>query len=145
MNKTIRLEGDAALQKAFKKLSKDAALEVGKAIDATGLKVRGEIIKKYQKGPKTGIVYELSNPTRIHRASAAGQPPATDTGRLANSIVYDKKGPLTCEVSTDVKYGPWLEFGTMKIMPRPNWVPTIKENEKSYLNRIEQAIKRASK
>lgn len=145
MTQTIKIEGSEALQRALRKLGEDARKEVKKEIDKTGLSLRGNIVKKYQRGPATGIVYEKYNPRRTHQASAAGEAPATDTGRLASSVTFESTGPLTVEVSTEVEYGPYLEFGTRDIAPRPNWVPSVQEEEPKFNERIERALKRATK
>lgn len=145
MSVTLKLEGTEALARALRKLDADARKEVKKAVDATGLSLRGTIVKKYQRGPATGEIYEKYNPRRTHQASAPGEAPATDTGRLANSVVTEDTGPLTIEVGTDVEYGPYLEFGTRTIAPRPNWVPSVQEETPKYIRRVEAAIKRATK
>lgn len=145
MSVTLRLEGTEALNRALRKLDEDARKEVKKAVDATGLSLRSTVVKKYQRGPATGEIYEKYNPRRTHQASAPGEAPATDTGRLANSVTIDDVGPLTIEVGTDVEYGPFLEFGTRTIAPRPNWVPSVQEEEPKYARRIEAAIRRAAK
>jgi phage gpG-like protein len=145
MKTTITLEGTEELARALRKLDADARKEVKKAIDATALSLRGSVVKKYQRGPATGIIYKKTNPTRTHQASAAGEAPATDTGRLANSVTTKDAAPLVVEVGTEVEYGPWLEFGTANIEPRPNWVPSVQEEQPKYINRLEAAIRKASK
>lgn len=145
MSVTLRIEGADALSRAIARLDREAQKEVKKAIDATGLSLRGSVVKKYQRGPATGQIYEKYSPRRTHQASAPGEAPATDTGRLANSVTVEDIGPLTIEVGTDVEYGPWLEFGTRTIEPRPNWVPSVQEEEPKYVKRIEAAIRRASR
>lgn len=145
MSVTIKLEGTEALARALRKLDADARKEVKKAVDATGLSLRGTIVKKYQRGPATGEIYEKFNPRRTHQASAPGEAPATDTGRLANSVTTEDVGSLEIEVLTEVEYGPYLEFGTRTIAPRPNWVPSVQEETPKYIRRVEAAIKRAAK
>jgi len=86
-----------------------------------------------------------------HRASAPGEPPAPDTGRLRASITFtvDKAirkrysyqggsgetylpdpgtglfGTLWGYVGTNVNYGYYLERGTRRILPRPWFYVTI--------------------
>lgn len=145
MSVTLRLEGTEALNRALRRLDADARKEVKKAVDATGLSLRGTIVKKYQRGPATGEVYQKYNPRRTHQASAPGEAPATDTGRLASSVTIEDTGPIEIEVGTEVEYGPYLEFGTRDIDPRPNWVPSVQEEEPKYVRRVEAAIRRAAK
>jgi hypothetical protein len=64
----------------------------------------------------------------MHRASAPGQPPAVDTGRLRASITHQVGGPvynsqvgiaLYVRVGTGVAYARYLEFGTSRMAARP--------------------------
>jgi hypothetical protein len=143
MIRTIKLEGTEELRKAIIKLSKEGRKEIKKEIDKTGLSLRGSVIKKYQRGPATGIIYTKYDPKRIHQASAPGEAPATDTGLLANSVTFKEVGPLEVEVLTEVEYGEWLEFGTASIEPRPNWVPSVQEEQPKFIKRLEAGLKRA--
>jgi HK97 gp10 family phage protein len=64
-----------------------------------------------------------------HQASAPGQPPATDTGRLLNSIGHtvgsDADG-LYADVSARVAYAVFLELGTRYMAPRPFLRPALR-------------------
>jgi phage gpG-like protein len=53
------------------------------------------------------------------RASRPGDPPAPDTGTLRNSITTEQVSPLVVRVGTNVIYAPPLEFGTVRMAPRP--------------------------
>ena len=53
-----------------------------------------------------------------HRASAPGDPPAVDTGRLRQSVRYEIAGNVGL-VGTDLDYGKKLQFGTRKVAARP--------------------------
>lgn len=65
-----------------------------------------------------------------HRASAPGQPPAVDTGRLRQSYTLqsgeDRRGPFV-DIGTNIAYAPWLEFGTRKLAPRPHLRRAVRE------------------
>lgn len=76
--------------------------------------VRNEIIDQLSH-PGTGRVYGN------HQASAPGQSPAVDTGRLRQSIDIDdsKISSLKIRVGTNVQYAPALEYGSRTIAPRP--------------------------
>lgn len=69
-------------------------------------------VEGIQRGPKSGRIYQKYNPRRTHRASAPGQYPATDTGRLASSIAVEppsnRENPVA-RVGTAVRYGLYLE------------------------------------
>jgi hypothetical protein len=140
---TVTLQGGDQLLSALRKISKDAEAEIALAVEATAIELRGEIVKGYQKGPASGVTREKYNPRRTHTASAPGEAPATDTGRLASGTQYSMTGKATAEVSNAVKYGPYLEFGTQAIAPRPLWIPKTVEAQPKLVKRLEAALKRA--
>ncbi len=142
---SMKIEGTAELNKAMQKLSVDAERYVSDAVKATGLELRGDIVKRYQRSAATGRVYQKSNPNRTHQASAPGEAPATDTGRLASSVVFSRAGRLSAEVETKVAYGPMLEFGTQKIAMRPAWRPAIEAMQPKFQKRLEAALRKAMK
>lgn len=140
---SITVKGTKELTAALKKMSKEAGVRVDKAINATGLELRGEIVKGYNEGGKVGVVYEKYNPRRTHRASEEGQAPASDTGRLANSVVFNRTKSHSASVGTNLDYGFFLEFGTQDIAPRPLWVPEVVRITPKYLKRMETALWRS--
>lgn len=75
------------------------------------------IIKVGMAEPKTGNMYGN------HQASAPGDMPAMDTGNLANSIMVEFEEPTIAVVYTNVDYSAHLEFGTMRMAPRPFMTP----------------------
>ena len=142
MKQRARIEGQDELVAALKKLGEGAEIEIDRVVQATGLELRGEIVKMYQRHTPTGIIYEKYNPRRTHQASAPGEPPATDTGRLAGSVEYTKVGQVAAEVGTQVNYGAWLEFGTLSIAKRPAWLPAIEIIRPLFRRRMETALSR---
>jgi hypothetical protein len=143
MSVTLKLEGEAQLMEALRKLGAEARAEARKAVQATAIEVRGDIVKGYQRGPASGVTRDLSSPNRTHTASAPGEAPATDTGRLASGTEYKMTGGMSAEVGNNVEYGPYLEFGTMRIAPRPLWRPTVIAAGPKFRARMETAIERA--
>ena len=137
----IRVEGGDQLLAALQKLGRDGEREIARAVQATALEIRGDIVKRYQRGPKTGKQYTRGNVT--HQASAPGEAPATDTGRLASATEYSMTGKLSAEVSNSVIYGPMLEFGTQSIEPRPAWRPAVADATPKFNRRMETAIRKA--
>ena len=103
-----------------------AAIVVHKAaIDvlASGSPGRGhEYNSRGSKGGKGGARVK-------HRASAPGDPPATDTGRLRKSIAWsiEKGGPVSARVGSTVNYAKYLDpaaqesspAGKGVVLPRP--------------------------
>ena len=93
--------------------------QLAQALTESALVVQAEARQSILKGPKTGRVYVRRGRIR-HRASGPGQPPASDTGTLARSIVIDvDKDKMTASVGSNVKYAPFLELGTSRMAARP--------------------------
>lgn len=82
-------------------------------------------------GAKTGRVYRRRGVT--HQASAPGQAPASDTGRLVQSgrTTYDK-GELSGTAQWSTAYAEHLEHGTETMEPRPFARPAL-ENQKAEI------------
>ena len=83
---------------------------------------------------RTQIIQNLSQPGRgrtyvrirsTHTASAPGDSPAVDSGRLRQSIAVVKVGAGVYRVGTNVVYAPGLEFGTRKVSARPFLRPAL--------------------
>ncbi len=81
-----------------------------------------------------------------HRASAAGQAPASDTGRLVGSI-KTKYQPreLAGTVTASAKYAPFLEYGTRKMQPRPFMRPALANKSKQVTAVIQREIAKVLK
>lgn len=96
--------------------------------------------------PKSGRVYEKYAPRRTHQASAAGQYPATDTGRLLGGVrmVMPSAPRLEGQVGTAIVYGAYLEFGTARMDARPWLMPSFEKAkigvEKELKTRLESRI-----
>lgn len=140
---SVELLGEQQLQAALAKFAKEAQGEIDKAVTSAGIELRSIIVKGYQKGPKTGKVYTRG--TVDHQSSAPGEAPATDTGRLVNSVYFEKTQRAVVAVGSMVVYGEYLEWGTRKIAPRPLWRPSVEKIKSKFRNRIEIAIKKAAK
>lgn len=139
MSLELKIEGMAELQAALRKASADAQEAVGVAVIGTAMELRGDIIKRIQDGPASGAVYARGSVS--HQASAPGEAPASDTGDLAvRGIQWDKTGPMSATVGSDLVYAAALEFGSGRIDPRPAWVPAIEKITPKYIARIEKAL-----
>ena len=103
-----------------------------KATTMACIHVTNEAKKKLShKG--TGRLYTSREGKGDHRASAEGEPPASDTGQLRRTVGYDVKTNISGyvgRVGTPEKYGLELERGTSRIAPRPWLKPTEKETRK---------------
>lgn len=80
--------------------------------------VKDRMVERVMEPPKSGKIY--TRRSIKHQASAPGESPASDTGRLVQSmtVIYDApKVMATINVATD--YAASLEFGTMHMAARP--------------------------
>lgn len=118
---------------------------MGDVVDATtiiALSVMADAKRSIQRGDKTGVTYQLYGPKRTHQASAPGEAPASDTGRLANSINMHTLNPLSYAVFTNLPYGRYLEFGTTDISERPWLRPARDINAQEFKDSITAALLR---
>lgn len=141
---SLTIEGGPQLEAALRQYGAKAERLVADAVNATGLELRGDIVKRHQQGPKTGEVYQKYNPRRTHRASAPDEAPATDTGRLASSVNFRREGRMSATVGSDIVYAAMLEFGTSRVAPRPAWVPAVEAMRPKFQQRLEAALRRAA-
>lgn len=145
MSGRIEIEGLDELQRAMRKASKEAKARVARVVTSTAINLRADVVKRIQRGPASGAVYIKTNPSRTHTASAPGQSPASDTGRLANSIEFDQVGPMTATVGSKLVYAAALEFGTddsgaPQIEPRPAWVPAVEKITPKFMSQLRAAL-----
>lgn len=124
-----KITGIKELSAALKALGPEVTAKVRMLNLKTGLAVQMDAIKSIQRGPKTGRQYTRRSVT--HQASAPGEAPATDTGRLAGSVKRVDDG-IEVAVGTSVEYGAFLEFGTSKIKPRPWLFPALEANRQKW-------------
>jgi len=143
---TGRIEGLDETLKAFARMGEAGQREGARAVSATGQKVRSDAIKSIQRGIKSGRVYERGpgqNLSQTHQASAPGQAPATDTGRLVSSIKSTNSG-LSGKVFSKLDYAFWLEHGTLSMEPRPYLNPALQANKQYFIDQLTKAVNRAA-
>ena len=143
---TSRIRGGDELRKKLQNIPKKLLKPITNALDIAALQAATEAKRLVAKGPKSGILYQKYVPRRVHRASAPGQPPATDTGRLVASIRHRvQEGGLVAEAFSDVAYAPHLEFGTRTMRKRPFLKPAFVKTRKRNLKNIANAVARVTK
>ena len=104
--------------------------------------IRGEAIKSIQTGAKSGVMYQMYNPRREHRASAPGQAPASDTGNLVSKIIVKQKTRNITNVESNANYSAFLEYGTSKMQPRPFMLPAFEKSKKPIINAVFNRVKK---
>ena len=108
--------------------------------------VRNDAISSIAQGAKSGRVYRKYNPNRVHKASAAGEAPATDTGFLVSQINLEMDvDRFGASVDSKAPYSSFLEFGTSQMSARPFLQPALEINKKKITANIRRAIKKAGK
>ena len=88
---------------------------------------------------QSGRIYKRG--AKIHQASAPGEAPAIDTGALANSIQVTPYGRTGAMIYTTMQYADVLEFGGVKVAPRPYMGPAIDKIAPKFLAAMAQLLK----
>lgn len=149
MSVRISLEGSKELQAALRDMSDDVRNAVNDAVVGTAVELRGDVIQSVQNGPASGRTYQKYKPRRVHTASAPGQPPMSDTGRLASSIYFTEsfgaRRGLEAQVGSNVVYARYLEYGTSRMAARPFFRPAVEEMRAKFQSRLEAAVSGATR
>lgn len=100
-----------------------------KTMHKVGVLCVNNVKRTIRSSGASGRQYGRRGPGRPpHRASAPGEAPASDSGRLMRSYTHmvgvDTNGAYV-DVGTNIDYAPFLEFGTSKMLPRPHLRPAI--------------------
>ena len=131
---TVRWNGDDV----FRRARQGATVGV---IAATAL-VEEESVRRIVEDPKTGIIYQRGD--RVHQASAPGEAPASDTGRLiaSRNVEIEDEAPVG-RVSYNTEYARALEMGNEKIAPRPYLRVSLESKSDEVGGTINQFIRDA--
>ena len=144
MSVAIQVNGLNEVRGAIARFGDEVAAQVAKAMDATALETLTDVRRAIQGPPKTGREYpRRKNGDNVHRASAPGQAPATDTGALVSSTYFTRVDSLTAAIGSRLEYAFYLEFGTMRMEARPSWVTAAKKNVPRLEKRLEKIIAQA--
>jgi HK97 gp10 family phage protein len=147
MDVSFKIEGLDQLHKASANMVQAVNKEVTKALFVSAQQVEKEAKLSIASGQKSGRVYQRGSVT--HRASAPGEAPASDTGRLINSIasyLNSSKGLESFVVAGRgiVKYAAMLEFGTSKMAARPFLFPALEKSKAFIQERLNKAVRDAA-
>ena len=145
MDFSFRIEGLDAITQASDRVKQAVADELNKAVYASAQKVSSEAKRSLLDGNKSGRIYKHGSV--LHRASAPGEAPASDTGRLVNSINSYAVGngeAISVAGRGTVKYAAMLEFGTIKIAPRPFMLPALEKSRAWIGERLNKAVRKAA-
>lgn len=99
--------------KRLDEISDDLILD---SINDIAMDTQQEAVRGIHRGPASGQPRGDGS-----RASAPGEFPMSDTGRLANNVdmILATPAKLSAKVGTNIIYGAYLEFGTSRMAARP--------------------------
>ena len=123
------------------RLQKDMEVPFQEIVKGGGQLIRGEAIKSIQTGSKSGVMYQMYNPRREHRASAPGEAPASDTGNLVSKIIVKQISQDITSVESNANYSAYLEYGTSKMEARPFMLPAFEKSKKPIINAVFKRVK----
>lgn len=132
------------LQGKLKALAPAIEKEVAKQLYVGALAIEAEAKTQITQGTKSGRTYKRRSVT--HQASAPGEAPANDTGRLVNSIhVTTDEGGQVARVHAGpgaVSYAAALEFGTSKMAERPFSRPALAKAKPEIEKKLKAGIQK---
>jgi hypothetical protein len=143
MTITLDVQGADAIRGMLQRMTAEAEARVARVVTETALIVDTDIKTRIQRGPKSGKVRRRGSIT--HQASAPGEAPATDTGTLVSSVVFEQTKRLEATVASRLAYAYYLEFGTQRIRPRPAWVPAVEKARPDFVRKVAEAIAGAAR
>ncbi len=138
MTQRLTVQGTKELNAALERMSEKMQAQVAEVVQETAAGLEAGVKLRMQQSTPTGRTYNRG--AISHTASAAGQPPAPDTGVLMGSIYHQMTGPMSAVAGSRVEYSSFLEFGTFKMAKRPAWVPEIEETRPRFLKSIKQIL-----
>lgn len=144
MEFSVSVEGLDKLAQANLRVQQSIIKELKIGLYASAQRVETEAKKSILSGKKTGHIYKLRSVQ--HRASAPGEAPASNTGRLVNSInsYLNTLGTALESIVVAgrgvVKYAVMLEFGTAKIAPRPFMLTAFEKSRQWIKDRLARAV-----
>lgn len=137
---SMKINGGKALADALRNASKDVQQEASDAVLDFATDMHSDVVRAVQRGPASGVVYEKYTPRRTHQASAPGEAPMSDTGRLASSIYFQQRGKVSSVVGTKIEYAAFLEYGTRRMAKRPFFAPAFERGKRVFAAALKKAI-----
>lgn len=139
----VEAKGLEEVGRLMRRYGEAAADQLDDDLRRAAVDTRSNAVRSIQRGPATGRIYPPVTGRRgqPHQASAPGQAPATDTGRLVGSIAFEKtRGGWAAGTSLD--YGKHLELGTLHMAARPWLVPAANEAAETLRTRVLEGLRR---
>jgi len=97
-------------------------------------------IKADMEQSKSGRTYKRGS--KLHKASAAGESPAIDSGALYSSVQTDTDiNSITAAVFTNAEQAEILEFGGVHMEPRPFMTPAVAKIRPVFFKLMKEVLK----
>src|SRR5690625_1194748 len=141
----MKIEGLDELNAVLAKFPAEFKREAAALVNRTAQNIRNTAVQSIDREPSSGNTYEKYTPGRTHTASAPGQPPNTDTGRLAGSIRAVMSGTPTASVDALADYAVHLEFGTRDMAARPFMTPAVEAEREKFRKGVNDLTKKAAR
>lgn len=145
----MRIAGRDSLRRKLGDIPKRTRKAVFRVLQQGGQLVADEAARRIIDGPKTGAVRPSKwRKGAKHQASAPGESPASDSGRLAQSITWvGQEAALQVDIGTATPYAAPLELGTEDgtIAPRPFLGPALRDMRGRISAGITEAVRRSTR
>lgn len=131
----MKIHATVSRKQKYASVDRQYRQQADNIISRAGLLVMNEAKRSIQLNLGGGRTYGN------HTASAAGQPPNTDTGFLVSNIFLKKDNDgLGCDVESRADYSIHLEFGTRKMQARPFMQPAL-ESQRAKIRKLFRRLK----
>jgi len=143
---SIKIVNESRFRTDLNNKSKSVTNNIIRTINQTANAIRNTAVVSIIQNSRAGAEVTRYSPKRTIRISKAGDPPASDTGYLANQIAVkiDANG-MGADVISNADYSEALEFGTLKMPARPFMQPALEENRKKFDTNMAKAIRQGLK
>lgn len=134
----IDIRGSEETQAFIKAFGSKGMQIVSDELHKITIRLRKDILQSMRNTHRSPGRYYKVGKGIFHKPSAAGFPPAINTGNLANRMYIDYADGYSRLYIDNVIYAKFLEEGTKKMKARPFFGPAIERSnwEKSVKNRI---------
>lgn len=134
MAKTCAVQLRTNIPQVTARARREIAKEVERAAESIVQRAQADMAQ-----PKHGRIYRRPG-GRLHQASAPGESPAIDYGRLVRSFSIRKVGELLREIVVP-QPGFWLEFGTRRMAARPFLRPSVEAERPRFFANIREILR----
>jgi phage gpG-like protein len=139
----IKFELDPLIIREFDQYSDRTAEELDLAIFRIANILRNYIVDHIHTGTRTGRIYRKYKPWyRVHQASAKGEYPKSDTGRLVASIAPPDREWLKATIGSNLNYAEYLETKSEDHGGRPFLSRALNENQDMIDRELLSALSR---